>query len=495
MPLESSPLFDPDFYLECYPDIAKSGLDPYYHYCLYGWREDREPSKDFSVHAYLEMNGDVKGKMNPLYHYIKYGKAENRMTVNPNVTPNVKVEISRLKKIKAVGEVTTLSNLLSCHFRSLQPIPYLHVKQNSKEKRLNLVTDDIGKYLLGGVGTALLLASAYAIKNKMTLRIITRTVPADAVNYYSFMKMMKEETPKKVIFYSDYDRDRYGESTLKLEVFENDEFFATSWWSAVAVQNMKLNRKIYYLIQEAETFFYPYGEDHLYCSRLLNKSKNLCFIVNSHWLWDYFKKSFPNVTTHGVYFEPAFPPFLYHPSMEQNKTKHRLFFYSRPTRPRNLYYFGLEVLDMALKRRIIDPSKWEIVFAGDDNAGGVEFSDGTNVTYLGQMNWQDYAKFLGTVDVTLSLMYTPHPSYPPLDTLSSGGVCVTNRFDNKTDNPWCDNIIFCDLDEESLCQGLAQGIALVLDTERRKENFRKNTIPSSWADTFRETIDFMESFR
>jgi len=45
---------------------------------------------------------------------------------------------------------------------------------------------------------------------------------------------------------------------------------------------------------------------------------------------------------------------------------------------------------------------------------------------------QGYAELLGTSDVLLSLMLSPHPSYPPLEMAASGGIAVTNTFGVKT---------------------------------------------------------------
>jgi hypothetical protein len=216
-------------------------------------------------------------------------------------------------------------------------------------------------------------------------------------------------------------------------------------------------------------------------------------MVNSHWLWEYFKKNYPVISEHGIYFDPAFPKHMYRKSKEKNRGKRKLFFYARQNHARNLYYTGLQVLDEAFRRGILKAKDWEIIFAGG-NKSVVEFSNGVQASTLGQMSWTDYAKFLGTVDLTFSLMYTPHPSYPPLDTLASGGVCVTNSFENKKDNPFCKNIVFGDLSIDGLCKALQKGIQLSIDEKTRERNFKESTLPDSWSKTFQKTIEFMEKF-
>ena len=105
-------------------------------------------------------------------------------------------------------------------------------------------------------------------------------------------------------YYSDYDRDEDGRKATKLSVSSEDIFFATSWWSAKAIEKTSLRKRFYYIIQEVETFFYPHGVEHLLCSQVMH-DPNIDFIVNSHYLWEYFKKSEPNIVEHGVYFEPC----------------------------------------------------------------------------------------------------------------------------------------------------------------------------------------------
>jgi len=77
--IRHSSLFDANFYRDCYPDVRASKIDPARHYCLFGWKEHRDPSSSFSTHRYLELNPDVASAgINPLFHYIKYGIVEGR---------------------------------------------------------------------------------------------------------------------------------------------------------------------------------------------------------------------------------------------------------------------------------------------------------------------------------------------------------------------------------------------------------------------------------
>lgn len=499
--LEASPLFDPDYYLDKYPGIKDANVDPYYHYCLYGWRDGLEPSKDFSCEKYLLQNPEIKGIMSPLIHYLRYKHRDVIASVPAPVCNNVFLEIDRLNKENTASKTgqaagyTKVQDILSSHFRDLQPIPHFVSQSSDAPKRLILVTDALQKSLLGGVGTALILASKYACKHDMTLFIITRHSPANPESYYSFMQMMHEKVPGRVEFYSDYDRDNKGQKDFRFEVFSNDEFFTTSWWSTRAVKNMNLPNKIFYIVQEVESYFYYYGDQHLFCNQIFQETDpRLMYIVNSHYLWDYFKGKNRNIVENGVFFEPAFPDFLYRRGIN-TESRRKFFFYCRETHPRNLYYTGLKILDLSIMKGILDPKKWNIYFAGAETSDRIEFSDGTHPQYLGQLSWAQYAEFMSTVDLSLSLMYTPHPSYPPLDTIASGGVCVTNSFANKTSCEWSKNLIFGELTEEGLLKALSDGIKLACDEKTRHRNFEQNSLPHSWDQTLTPVIARMEKFR
>lgn len=81
--LKASPLFDPDWYLEQYPDLQSSNKakrNPAWHYVECGGFESRNPSDAFDSDWYLTQNPDVeKEGTNPLVHFILNGKAEGRL--------------------------------------------------------------------------------------------------------------------------------------------------------------------------------------------------------------------------------------------------------------------------------------------------------------------------------------------------------------------------------------------------------------------------------
>jgi len=77
--IRSSQLFDGDWYIVRYPDVAAAGIDPAVHYLESGWKEGRDPSQSFSTASYLNLNSDVAAAgINPLVHFIEFGYSEGR---------------------------------------------------------------------------------------------------------------------------------------------------------------------------------------------------------------------------------------------------------------------------------------------------------------------------------------------------------------------------------------------------------------------------------
>ncbi len=81
--IRNNSLFDDDFYLDKYPKVKSSGMDPLLHYIFFGFDEGKKPGKDFDGVFYKNHYDDVN--INPLVHYALYGIDENRLIKPPNI--------------------------------------------------------------------------------------------------------------------------------------------------------------------------------------------------------------------------------------------------------------------------------------------------------------------------------------------------------------------------------------------------------------------------
>lgn len=114
--IAASNLFDAEYYLIQYPDVARSKIDPLKHFITFGWREHRQASREFNTSAYLKAYPDVaKARLNPLVHYIKTGRA---LGYSPNPAgqsiASVKPTLgSNTKKSDGAGVRSTVANAQS----------------------------------------------------------------------------------------------------------------------------------------------------------------------------------------------------------------------------------------------------------------------------------------------------------------------------------------------------------------------------------------------
>lgn len=77
--LRASGLFDGRWYLQSYPDVAESGIEPIIHYVDYGASEGRNPNSHFETKWYVAHYADVReAGINPLLHFVIDGAREGR---------------------------------------------------------------------------------------------------------------------------------------------------------------------------------------------------------------------------------------------------------------------------------------------------------------------------------------------------------------------------------------------------------------------------------
>ena len=77
--ITESGIFDTEWYLAQYPDVAEAGTDPVVHYLCFGASEGRDPSPLFDTDWYLTQYPDVaRAGINPLVHYLCSGASEGR---------------------------------------------------------------------------------------------------------------------------------------------------------------------------------------------------------------------------------------------------------------------------------------------------------------------------------------------------------------------------------------------------------------------------------
>jgi hypothetical protein len=381
------------------------------------------------------------------------------------------------------------SEVVRARFLALRPLDTYLIPKPSIP-RISLVTDSIGSgSLFGGVGTALLLAAQLANRWNAALRIVTRTESPSPPNAAQILGaygiQLKHEIQLAFCPSTVNGTDRQSiPGSAGLDIHPGETFITTSWWTTAATLPSVPTGSIIYLLQEDERMFYPFGDDRVQCERILN-NQNIRFVINTKLLYDHLVASgLDHLKRNGSWFEPAFPKSLFHERKREPGGKKRFFFYARPNNLRNLFHVGIDIIDKAVSERILDLEQWDILLVGK-HIPNVTFGDGYLPQRCEGLDWEAYADLVGTVDLGLCLMYTPHPSYPPLDLAASGAVVVTNKFDNKQDlSNYSRNIICAELNTTASLDALRAGVALAEDKETRARNFAANGLSTDWAESF-----------
>ncbi|MGQ0721747.1 MAG: FkbM family methyltransferase [Candidatus Eiseniibacteriota bacterium] len=92
--LRRSGLFDRDYYLTTYPDVAVARIDPELHYLAHGAKEGRDPSATFRTRSYVAGHPEIeRSGVNPLLHYLDHvnehvdGESSRRASLEAGEAP------------------------------------------------------------------------------------------------------------------------------------------------------------------------------------------------------------------------------------------------------------------------------------------------------------------------------------------------------------------------------------------------------------------------
>jgi hypothetical protein len=211
---------------------------------------------------------------------------------------------------------------------------------------------------------------------------------------------------------------------------------ATAWWSAHVAEKLirrheMAQGRFLYLIQDYEPHFYAWGPE--FADAMASYHFDFEPVFNTTLLRDWFSEQ-------GFGFA-AGDVLGFHPSIDIERYSHvtrraggagprRLALYGRPDVPRNMYATAIEALARFVEKEGLGPEEIELVSIGQHH-GDVSLPGGLVLRSLGKLPWEDYPDYLGTVDLGLSLMYSPHPSHPPLEMAAAGVRVVTNGFGPK----------------------------------------------------------------
>jgi O-antigen biosynthesis protein len=248
-----------------------------------------------------------------------------------------------------------------------------------------------------------------------------------------------------------------------LAVGPDDVFVGTFWPTAAWIRDVRrwqidtfgrMPGRFGYLIQDYEPGFYPRSAQSLLARATYDDPTGTVAIFNTDLLRTAFEAE--GITfEHAFAFEPRLAPVLEaarrRPPVERSR---RIVVYGRPSKPRN----GFPLIVDGLRAWVAatpDAERWTVVSAGEAHAP-VELGRGVRLASVGKLGLDGYADLLRTSAIGVSLMISPHPSYPPLEMAALGMLVLTNRFGPKDLATWHDNIVSLgDVEPEAIGRDLA----------------------------------------
>lgn len=321
--------------------------------------------------------------------------------------------------------------------------------QKTDKKRINILIPSLNKEkVFGGISTAMKFFEQFDNQHYNKRIIITDTE-------------MHEDDLEKYPDYLLIDNKKYSENKFQvvniadsnncnLLVAENDIFIATAWWTAYNIKNiikwqkeeykMKKYNSLIYFIQDYEPYFYPWGSRQACAESTYNFEIPTVAIFNSQELKQYFyEHNYEFFKTYS--FDPILNEGLKSHLLNdsEKKRKKQIIVYGRPSVARNAFEIIEESLIKAFENRT-DASEWKLISMGEDHYPA-KINENITLISVGKLTIDKYAEIMEESYMGISLMISPHPSYPPLEMSSFGVKTITNQYENKDMSYFNENII------------------------------------------------------
>jgi len=143
-----SGVFDPEYYLQSNPDVARQNLDPLLHYYRTGWKEDRSPNPFFKIRVLKQLHESEGAVKEPLSEFLLGGWKINQQH-NPYFDTQLYVE-----KHENVdwSSIDPLSHYVQSGWKEgRSPCPYFdHAFYTQKYPDTEQGTDPFRQYILSG---------------------------------------------------------------------------------------------------------------------------------------------------------------------------------------------------------------------------------------------------------------------------------------------------------------------------------------------------------
>jgi hypothetical protein len=335
----------------------------------------------------------------------------------------------------------------------------------NQRPRLNLLVPTINPaQTFGGVSTALnIFAELELLYNAVAdFRVIVTDAPlaSDALERFPEYKFNTLSVHDANLGHEIVDAITRNLEPLPLR--QSDVFIATAWWTAhlafeaIDAQKLLFRRanKLVYLIQDFEPNFYGWSTKWVLAENTLRRGNETIAIINSSELCHFVLKDYTFAYVYCLRYKRNEKIHL-----EDHAERQKIILvYGRPDVTRNLFELAIDGISLWQQRNPTLAREWQIISVGEDYARDAA-SQVNNFKILGKLSLEEYSLYLRTASVGISLMLSPHPSYPPLEMAEAGIVTITNSCFGKNLGRNFGNIIALDkVTNESIAEAISNAI-------------------------------------
>lgn len=345
--------------------------------------------------------------------------------------------------------------------------PLLSYPSRTARPRLTLLTPTVNpRQTFGGVATAMKVFSALA--DALGADYDRRIIATDAEIETEAYQRLSDYAPAPHAATLDQGRrllvDASERDGGRIDLRAGDIFLATAWWTAIFAQDLERDRArlfggalpFMYLVQDDEPYFQGRGSRYALAEATYGAGARMIALVNSEELFEALAQKY-------TFAESYCLPYTINPHLAaclRDAPRERLMLvYGRPHVERNAFELICDGLFRWQQRDPIRASRWHILFLGEDFPESLLYPV-QNARVGGKASLEAYAACLSRASVGLSLMLSPHPSYPPLEMAAAGLLTVTNAFEGRDLRRRFDNILSVErLEPAALADAIETAVA------------------------------------
>lgn len=378
-------------------------------------------------------------------------------------------------------------------FPALTPVRF--IKDENPAPRLSLFIPNVEKSrMYGGQKTAYRFFAALLDSMQCDARMLVEgTYIKDDIEqvraqYPDWQIVQAGEistAPKQIVVLSPRMRKH------ALPVRKNDYFIFTYWTGAYSLGNYRdfqlqtfgESTKHVYLIQDFEPAFNAWSTSYMLAESTYHHPDTIA-VFNSIELREWFELlgyTFDASYSFTPKLDPDIAKHLKDVPVDHTRDK-TLIFYGRPYVPRNCFSLVINALNTLLTDHPEVSEKWNILSIGSPICK-LKLADGQRLQTAGKMTLDNYATLMHRASIGVSLMCSPHPSYPPLEMAAFGVRTITNSFVTKNlgDIPNITSL------ESVTIQKLADAIWDLMNSETTKPT-------KAWPDRYAHYLHYTDFF-